>query len=292
MIVVGSVNVDLTTRVPRLPAPGETVIGGTFAQAPGGKGGNQAAAAAKLGADTWIVGVVGADPFGDAARGDLQAAGVRLSEVRTGRRHTGVAEILVDASGENLIAVASGANDELTAAMVEESLERLPTRGSVVLASLEVPDAAIAAAARAAGTRGARLVLNPAPARALADEVIAACDVLTPNEHEAAALAPGSIGELLDRGASAVVVTLGAAGADLVRPDAPPQHQRAYPVDVVDTTGAGDAFSATLAWALAEARPLEEAVELAAAAGALSTRAVGARAGLATRAEIVEMIGR
>jgi ribokinase len=290
VIVVGSVNVDLTIKLPTLPSVGETVIGGTFVQAAGGKGGNQAAAAARLGAETWIVAAVGRDAFGDAARRDLTSAGVHLSELTAGERHTGVAEILVDDSGENLIGVASGANDELSAAMVEESLARLPVEGAVVLSVLEVADEAVAAAARVAARRGARFVLNPAPARPVPDEVVRACDALTPNQYEAAAL--GSADDLLRRGASAVVVTRGAAGADLVRPGRDVYHQRPYQVDVVDTTGAGDAFSATLAWALAEGRSLEQAVGLASAGGALSTRSVGARAGLATAAEIEALQGR
>ena len=291
VIVVGSVNVDLTIKVATLPQPGETVAGGTFSQSPGGKGGNQAAAAAALGAETSFVGVVGDDAFGRSARADLEVAGVDVSELRTGRRHTGVAEIMVDAGGENAIAVASGANHELSARMVDESLERIARPGAVVLCNLEIPDEAVLAAATGARRRGCRFVLNPAPARAVPDDLLRFCDVLTPNEHEAAILGSGSLETLLDRGASAVIVTKGGAGADVLRRHAPAHHQDAFPVDVVDTTGAGDAFSAAVATGLSEGRPIERVVALACAAGALSTRAVGARASLPTRAEIEELVG-
>lgn len=292
VIVVGSVNVDLTTQVRTLPSPGETVIGGTFNQASGGKGGNQAAAAAELGARTWIVGMVGDDDFGDSSRRDLRDSGVDVSELRTGRGHTGVAGIMVDERGENLIAVASGANDELGADMVVASLDKLAGAGAVVLADLEVPDEAVRAAGRWAAANDCAFVLNPAPARPLTDELVRLCAVLTPNEHEAQTLAAGGAEELLDRGASAVVVTKGAAGADLLRPGAQPHRQSAFPVSAVDTTGAGDAFSAALAWALASGRGLEVAVESAAAAGALATRALGARAGFADASEVERMLRR
>jgi ribokinase len=291
VIVVGSVNVDLTTRVRSLPRPGETVIGGTFAQAPGGKGGNQAAAAARLGARTWLVALVGGDDFGDAARRDLVTAGVDVSEVGTARAHTGIAEILVDEDGENMIAVASGANEEMTGPRVEEALARIGGRGAVVLSNLEIPDTAVTAAARWARANDCVFVLNPAPARRVAAELLELCAVLTPNEHEARALGQGSAGGLLERGARAVVVTKGATGADLLRPGAPVHHQPAFPVEVVDTTGAGDAFSAALSWSLAEGNAIEDAVRHAAAAGALATRAAGARAGFAEPAEVEALAG-
>ncbi|MFN2490325.1 MAG: ribokinase [Actinomycetota bacterium] len=290
VIVVGSVNVDLTTQVERIPAPGETVIGGTFGQSPGGKGGNQAAAAARLGARTWIVGLVGDDAFGATARADLAGSGVDVTHLGTGRGPTGVAQIIVDGLGENLIAVASGANEELGRAAVEAALERIPGAGAVVLANLEIPLEAVAAAASWAEANGCVFVLNPAPARALPEDLLALCDVLTPNEHEARALGARSAEELVERGAPVVVRTRGGRGADLLRAGAPPRHQEAFEVEVVDTTGAGDAFSAALAWSLGEGRDMERAVEYAAAAGALATRAVGARAGAPDRAEVEALV--
>lgn len=291
VIVVGSINADLILHVPRLPAPGETVIGGTFRRIQGGKGANQAVAAARLGARTTLVGMAGKDAFGQEAVAELQAADVDCSYVGTGLGPTGVAVIVVDDAGENLIAVASGANEELTAESVTGALRRSITAGDVVIANLEVPDPAVLAAARQAHAMGAAFILNPAPARPLDRELLAACDVVTPNEHEVSAMGFGAVDDLLGSGAAAVVVTLGAHGADLHRRGAPPVHQDAFSVDVVDTVGAGDAFSATLAWALAGNRPIEDALRLAAAAGALSTRAAGARTALPNAEEVAELAG-
>jgi ribokinase len=281
--VVGSINADLMVSVPRLPAPGETVIGGRFRRAPGGKGGNQAAAAARLGAQTWLVGCVGDDDLGREARQELCEAGVDTSLLAVGRAPTGVAAVITDSAGENAIAVASGANDELDADLVRVACGAVPTADAVVLASLEVPDEAVLAAAEVAAARGWPFVLNPAPARPLAPELLRRCAVLTPNHQEVTALGRSSVQDLLADGLEAVVVTRGAHGADLYRPDQPVLHQPPFAVPVVDTTGAGDAFSAALAWALAAGRSLEEVVRVAAAVGALSTRAVGARASLPDR---------
>jgi ribokinase len=278
VIVVGSVNVDLVMRVPRLPRPGETVTGGVFATRPGGKGGNAASAAARLGAATWLVGFTGQDDLGSEAREALVDAGVDLEHLHgTDEAATGVAHVLVDDAGENAIAVAPGANAVLRPRHVEDAVRALARRGAVVLANLEAPLAAVEAAAATARAAGARFVLDPAPARDLPQELIAACDVLTPNEGEAAALGHGPPDELLALGAGAVVVTEGPRGCTLYRAGEPPHEQPAFAVDVVDTTGAGDAFAGALAWALAGGDPLEEAVRLASAAGALATRGLGAR---------------
>ena len=284
VVVVGSVNMDLVVRVPTLPGPGETVAGGTFGRALGGKGANQATAAARLGARVWLVGLTGDDEFGREARGDLEAHGVDVSTLGSSPNPTGVAAIMVDDSGENLIAVASGANHDLTGDHVAERLMDVPAGDAVLLANLEVPDDAIAAAATAAAERGWRFVLNPAPARPLPAGLLARCDVLTPNEHEADAL--GSVESILAHGARALVLTRGANGADVFIAGADPWHQGALPVEVVDTTGAGDAFNGALAWSLAAGRDLGEAVRLAVAAGALACRALGARAGLPDREEL------
>jgi ribokinase len=286
VVVVGSVNADLVIRTPRLPVRGETVIGGTFHTACGGKGANQAAAAARLGARTWLVGLTGDDDFGRQAREDLRDAGVDLSELGTGSSQTGVALIVVDDRGENLIAVASGANAEVTGDMVASSLRRIEAQHAVVLANLEVSDDAVLAAVAEASVRGWRFVLNPAPARQLPAPLLAACDVISPNEREVEALGWPSVDALLEQGVGAVVVTRAAAGADLYLPGVPAHHQEAFPVAALDTTGAGDAFSAALTWAIAEGRSLKDAVCLAAGAGALATRQVGARASLPDRVEL------
>jgi ribokinase len=292
VIVVGSLNVDLIIRVPHLPRPGETVTGGTYSRGPGGKGANAAAAAAALGARTWIVGVVGDDELGSATREDLAGRGVDLSQLHTGARHTGVAGIMVEESGENLIAVAPGANHELSAATVRASLAALAGEvdEAVVTANLEIPEGAVEGAAVEASERRWPFVLNPAPARPLTDAVLAACTALTPNQHEIGQLAPGGVDQLLERGVRAVVVTRGSGGADLHRPGREPHHQPAFPVARADTTGAGDAFTAALAWALSEGRDIEDAVRAAAAAGALATRAVGARSSLPHRDELERLM--
>jgi ribokinase len=289
VIVVGSANVDLVMRVPRLPQLGETVIGATFSRSPGGKGANQAAAAATLGARTWFVGKVGDDDLGAWTRADLERTGVDCSALGTSSLPTGVAQIWVDETGENEITVASGANGDVEGAFVTEALGRIDGDRAVVLASLEIPEGAVTAAAEIASTRGWGFVLNPAPARPLPTSLLARCTVLTPNQSEVLALA-SDVKRLLDAGVDAVIVTLGDEGAEVHRGGRDAHHQPAFPVEVRDTTGAGDAFSATLAWAIADGRDLGEAVRLATAAGALATRAVGARASLATREELEEFV--
>jgi|SRR5438132_768733 len=286
VVVVGSVNADLVVRVPRLPGPGETVLDGTFHRGGGGKGANQAAVAARLGARALLVGRVGDDDLGRGARAELEALGVDMSFLGVGGEPTGVALILVDVAGENLIGVASGANREVAAGEVADAVGSIPGGPAVVLAGLEVPDEAVVAAARAARDRGFAFVLNPAPAKPVPRELVALCDVLTPNRTEVGGLGFGSPEEMVAAGAGAVVVTLGGAGVEVHRPGAAPAAVPAFPVDVVDTTGAGDAFSGALAWALASGEGLDAATGLAAAAAALSTRALGARAALPTADEV------
>jgi ribokinase len=289
VVVVGSLNVDLVVRVPRLPRPGETVTGGDFSRVQGGKGANAAAAAARLGARTWIVGSVGRDDLAAETLGDLESRGVDVSQVARGERHTGVAAILVDHQAENLIAVAGGANHELSAAHVDGALEAIDARGAVVVANLEIPEEAVEAAARSARERGWPFLLNPAPARTVPATILSLCDVLTPNQHEVTQLGPQSVDGLLEAGVGSVVVTEGSAGASIHRAGESPIHQDAFPVAALDTTGAGDAFSATLAWALSDGWPLEDAVRAAAAGGALATRGVGARSSLATLDELLAL---
>ncbi|HMA46940.1 MAG TPA: PfkB family carbohydrate kinase, partial [Frankiaceae bacterium] len=186
VVVVGSVNVDLVTRVERLPAPGETVLGGVFSRHPGGKGANQAVAAARLGARVALVGRVGEDEAGRRARRELVAAGVDCVDLRGAAAPTGTATVIVDRAGENLIAVASGANALLDAEAAARAVGAAASPGEVVLLGLEVPLAAVVAAVEAAVRAGATVVLDPAPAPAgpLPKRLVASCAVLTPNEHE------------------------------------------------------------------------------------------------------------
>ncbi len=290
VIVVGSVNVDLVVALPRLPGPGETVSGGELSIRQGGKGANQAVAAARLGAGTWLVGAIGVDDHGREAKATLAAEGVDLTRLRVVEAPTGVASILVDAVGGNLIAVAAGANATVRPSDVTAAIDELAGPGDVVLANLEIPEDAVRAAAEGARAHGARFVLDPAPARPLSAGLVALCDVLTPNEHEIVGLGFASLDALLDAGAGAIVVTLGSEGADLYRHGETKLHLPAFPVEVVDTTGAGDAFNGALAWALTEGADLERAVVVGSAAGALATRGLGARASMPNRDELGELL--
>jgi len=291
VVVVGSVNADLVVSVAQLPRAGETVAGGTFARHGGGKGANQAVAAARAGASVAIVGAVGADDLGEEALRELAAEGIDVSAVaRLDGVATGVAAIIVDKAGENQIAVASGANAQLGGDAVTQALARLLTAArGVVLLGHEVPEAAVVAGARAAHAAGWQCVLNPAPARPLPDAL--GNVMLTPNADEARALAgvddvEAAARALAVRTGAPVLVTLGADGALLLRGDAA-ERLPAPRVDVVDTTGAGDTVNGALAAELAAGRPLRDAARFALTAAALSTRAPGARAGMPRRDEVL-----
>jgi ribokinase len=279
VVVVGSINADLVVAVDRLPAAGETVTGGTFARHGGGKGANQAVAAARLGAEVAMVGAVGDDDLGAQALAELEAEGVDVSCVaRLAGETTGVAAIVVDAAGENQIAVASGANARLAAEHVPDGLFAGPP--GVVLLGHEVGDAALVAAAAAA--EGWTLVLNPAPARAIAVRGA----IVTPNASEAEHLTgepdPRAAARALRaRTGAPVLVTLGARGALLDGEEIP-----APSVRPVDTTGAGDTVNGALAAELARGADLADAARFAVAAAALSTRAPGARGGMPRRDEV------
>lgn len=280
LIVVGSINVDLVARGERMPAPGETVLMSEYAEYFGGKGGNQAAAAAALGAHVIMVGAVGEDAHGTAALADLADRGVQVDSVKVVADPTGVAMILIESEGENSIAVVPGANAQVTASDVRSSLDRIEGDGHVVLASLEIPLATVEGAARAAHGRGWRFILNPAPAQPLPPSLLAATSVLTPNASELDLL--GGAEALLSAGVGAVVVTRGGEGADVHRSGHPTAHFAPHAASVVDTTGAGDAFSASLAVATMRGLDLEDAIAWACAAGAIATEASGARGSLAT----------
>jgi ribokinase len=281
VLVCGSINVDLVVRVDRLPTEGETIAGGTYAEHGGGKGANQAVAAARAGVRSTLAGAVGDDEHGRGALRDLRVDGVDVAAVAVlPGVATGVAAIVVDAAGRNQIAVASGANARVDAALVRERIAAL--RPDVLLVNHELDDAVNAAAVAHAQAVGARIVLNPAPARPLAEAIVAAGPILTPNAEEARALTgaadPADAARaLLARTGAPVVVTLGAAGALLVTPDGAAETLPAPRVDAVDTTGAGDVLSGTLAAGLAAGRPVREAVVAAVAAAARSVTAPGAR---------------
>ncbi len=298
VIVVGSANIDLTVRIGRLPGPGETVTGGVFSRQHGGKGANQAVAAARYGAATRLIAAVGDDSIAEEVVDALRIAGVATEGVvRLPGISTGVALIVVDAHGENQIAVAPGANGVLSASLVTSSLSSIePTAGSACLIGFEVGDDAVLAAAAWARDHDLLLIVNPAPARSLPDGLVGLGPILTPNRGEAAALSghadPTEAATALRlRTGAPVVVTLGADGA-LVIDDAGTIQIPTLAVDPVDATGAGDAFNGTLTAELAAGTPLRAAARLASIGASLSTRSVGAQGGLPTRAEVLAATAR
>jgi len=314
IIVVGSVNIDLVVRGGRLPAPGQTVVGGTFERHHGGKGGNQATAAARLGRTVLFVGAVGDDALGEEARNALASERIDVSSLATvAGAATGVALILVDRRGENLISVASGANAFVAPEAIGPAFERIGLGpGDIVLVGHEIPTATVREALRLGRLAEAQTILNPAPAEGIDRATLAEADVITPNQGELLALAAADArrsGRATNAGVAAaadiaraarglldpsdagpgvgqaVVVTLGSVGALLVTRDAVVDVPT-IPVTAVDATGAGDAFNGALAVALAEGRQIAEAVRRAVVAGALATTRVGARAGMPTAAEL------
>lgn len=294
--VVGSYNTDLIFSSPRLPLPGETVLGRGLRTAHGGKGANQAIAAARLGARVALLGTLGHDAFGESALALLRAEGIETGWVEHSTTDpTGAAAILLDATGQNAIVVAPGANAALTPARVQEAAALLRS-SQVVVAQLECPLDAVHAALEIAREGGATTLLNPAPAQPLPAEMLAMASLLTPNESEAAALSGLPVSDatgaeraaraLQARGAHIVVVTLGAEGALLVPPGTRALHVPAPLTCAVETTGAGDAFSGALAAGLAEGLVLERAVRRAVLAASLSVRRPGAAESMPTRAEV------
>ncbi|WP_035984410.1 ribokinase [Leptolyngbya sp. KIOST-1] len=294
--VFGSLNMDLVCRAPRLPQPGETVLGTDFATLPGGKGANQAVAAARLGAATAMVGRVGDDAFGRQLLQELQGAGVDASGVAAAAGvPTGVAAIAVDDSGQNTIVVVPGANGKVG----EKDVSRLAAQllpGDTLLLQLEVPLGAVVAAAKAARARGATVILDPAPAPDdLPPECFKAVDILTPNQTEASQLtglvvndvatAQAAANRLVQRGVSVAIVKLGDRGV-VVADRQCTFHQPALPVKAVDTVAAGDAFNGGLAVALAEGMSLEEAVQFASAVAAASVMVPGAQASMPERSRV------
>ena len=286
VVVFGSANLDLVVTTPRIPRPGETLVGSSYAEYPGGKGLNQAIAAARSGAAVAFVGAVGADEAGVRLRSEAQLAGVDVGRLTTSpRAPSGRALITVDESAENTIVVIPGANGEVSPVEIPDT--------RVLLAQLEVPLPSVVEAFTQAEGRGLTTVLNPAPAVALPDELIRACDVIVPNEHEVELI--GGVRALLERGVGAVVVTRGSAGVSVtLSADSNGAEQcwvqEPFPVKPVDTTGAGDAFCGALAARLAVGDDLREAVEWAAAAGALATTKLGAVPSLPHALETAQLL--
>ena len=300
IVVVGSLNMDFVVSVDHLPAPGQTVLGRNFQMFPGGKGANQACAAAKLGShsvDVRMIGRVGYDVFADHLKASLSAVGVDVSAVHaTQSAATGVALIWVDRAGQNSIVVASGANGELAAEDVE-AMRPVFAGARLALFQLETPLATVAKAMALAREQGVTTMLDPAPAQSLPPEILDYADILTPNESEALGLLgrppgrvlPAEAGEMAEAlrrmGPKTVIVKLGEQGC-FAHDNLLQAHLPCFPVLVKDTTAAGDTFNAALAVALAEGAPLGHALRFANAAAAISVTRPGAQASAPSRREV------
>ncbi|MGM0360003.1 ribokinase [Streptomyces griseoaurantiacus] len=296
LLVVGSANADLVIGVERRPGAGETVLGSDLAVHPGGKGANQAVAAARLGARTALLARVGEDGHGRLLLDSQAESGVDTAGVLVGGAPTGVALITVDPSGDNSIVVSPGANARLTPADVRAA-EGLLHASRVVSAQLEIPLETVVEVVRNL-PGDTRFVLNPSPPRALPPEVLAACDPLIVNEHEARVVAGGAgLGgtpeewarALLALGPRSVVVTLGAAGAVVAEGTGAPVRVPSVKVEAVDTTGAGDAFTAALAWRLGAGESLARAAAYAARVGAAAVTRAGAQVSFPTAREVAAL---
>jgi len=295
IVVIGSSNTDMVVKSARIPAPGETVLGGEFVMAAGGKGANQAVAAARLGADVTFVARVGDDLFGRTAIKNFRRENIVTEYIaKDPRKPSGVALILVDDRGENIISVAPGANGELSPNDVRKAQPAIE-RADVILIQLEIPLPTVREAVKVGSKSGARVILNPAPAQALDDELLSGVDVLTPNETEIELLTGQKVRDsgdrlkaaqkLQSRGVKTVVMTLGSAGSFLVsQGDA--LVVPTVKIVPVDTTAAGDAFNGALAVALAEGQGLQESVRFANLAGAFAATRLGAQPSLPTRDEL------
>ena len=298
VVVLGGINMDLVTYSQRFPEPGETVTGERFLTYAGGKGANQAVAAARMGAQTVMVGRVGDDIFGPQLLDGLRVAGVDVSRIAVWPGETsGIAVISIDGSAQNRIVQVLGANATCGEKEAARAIEAV-TRASVLLLQLEAPPNVSLAAARAAHAAGKTVILDPGPVRSFPEEFYGLCSVITPNETEAEALVgfpvngPGSAARaaesLLGCGAGAAVVKLGAQGAYFATPEGS-GLQPAFPVTAVDSVAAGDAFNGALAVCLAEGMALAGAVRVACAAGALAVTTTGAQDSMPTR-EAVEAL--
>jgi ribokinase len=292
ILVAGSLNTDLVVRTPRFPQPGETLSGEDLQVIPGGKGANQAVAAARHGAQVSMLGRVGRDHFGDFLLDNLKSNHVDSRYVQRDDASTGTAIIIVDSNGQNSIVLSAGANGKVSPADVEDA--SLPDF-QLLLLQLEIPIPAVLSAARRARESGMRVVLNPAPARDLPEELISLTDYLIPNETELGLLSGMDAGNissaeraaksLLGRGVGNIIVTLGSQGA-LIVTGTQVIHVDAYTVEVVDTTAAGDAFIGGFACSVLQDKSIEESVRYGCACGALAATRFGAQPSLPAREEV------
>ncbi len=298
--VLGSIHMDYVVTLDRMPRLGETVIGRGFKMTPGGKGANQAVAAARLGADVYMIGMVGNDVIGDELIKNFERNRVNVDYVKRAETHSGVALIFVDSEGNNVIAVAPGADYHLSKEDVDEALEDLRDRIGVLLLQLEIPVEVVEYAIRRFSEEGIRIILNPAPYHELSREALSRVSVATPNEIELELMSGVRIASdedlmragrkaIEDLGIGNLVVTLGERGAMIIAPD---RHELipAFKVKPVDTTGAGDAFNGALAVALVRGEALESAARYANAVAALSTLKLGAQEALPTSKEVEKFL--
>lgn len=299
VLVVGSITTDVTAFADRLPRPGETVLGDDVTLVLGGKGANQAVASARFGTPTWMIGCVGEDPFAQLASDGLRGHGVAIDLVRAVEGPTGVAHIRVDASGQNDIVITPLANTRLDDAQVDSGLAAVRDDVSVLLLQLEIPASVTAHAAAVGARAGLTVVLDPAPAVPVPDDIWAHVDIVTPNETEASILTGIEVTDeasaaragrwFLDRGVRHAVITLGDAGALLVSAGEQPRLFSPFPVQALDSTAAGDAFTGTLGAALAAGADLADAVMYGMAAGALAVTRAGASPSLPAREEVLAL---
>jgi ribokinase len=299
IVVVGSSNTDLVMKLPRLPRPGETIIGGTFSMAAGGKGANQAVAASRAGGDVSFIAKIGNDHFGTQALDGFRKDGLDTQFVDVApATASGIGLIFVDRNGENCIGVASGANNELLPADIDKARGVIAS-ADVLLLQLEIPLSTVEAAIHIASKAGVRVLLNPAPAQRLDPRLLKRISVITPNENEAEVLTGVHVSDetsiataasiLRNHSIPAVVVTLGARGAYLSDADGG-RFISPFKVEAVDSTAAGDVFSGALAVALGERLAVEDAVRFACAAAALSVTKLGAQPSAPTRAHITTFL--
>ncbi|MBP5094149.1 MAG: ribokinase [Abditibacteriota bacterium] len=299
IVIIGSSNTDMVAKTKRMPGPGETVVGGTFGMVAGGKGANQAVCAARLGCDTAFVCCVGDDVFGEKALAGFKAEGLDISRAKTVKGvSSGVALIIVDEGAENSIVVAPGANDALTPEVVDEAAD-LIKEADILLVQFEIPMESVERAIEIAHEAGTKVVVNPAPANVLSKKALSMTDVIVPNQYEAVQIlgkdkdsltSPAdTAAELKALGVGAVVITLGSKGVFVSGPEGDASVP-ARKVKAVDTTGAGDCFTASMVCALSEGKSLKEAADFGVRASALSVTEFGAQPSMPTRKEVEDFL--
>ncbi len=299
IVVIGSTNVDMIIKGDRIPKPGETVIGGKFHKAAGGKGANQAVAAARAGGDVTFISCIGDDVFGQESLAGFKKEGIDVDKIKTDTDNsTGIAFILVDENGENSISVASGANNHLKESDID-SIKEIIQRSDLILLQLEIPISVVQTAIRIAYESNVKVILNPAPAQTLTDKLLSMVSVLTPNETETEILtgikveneqsAKNAAKILSDKGVGTVIITIGDKGVYVTSKE-DFLTMPGYSVTPVDTTAAGDTFNGAFAVYMAEGKGLKESIRFANAAGAISVTRLGAQPSIPMREEIEELI--